>query len=226
MTRCAVFDLDDTLYEFVPLHDSAAGRVRLRFQELFPGVSSAAWDDACGRAFAWQFSASHPADASRHSRGIRFQRALERLGLPPFRGAELEAVYWTALLERMVPARGAQAALARLKERGVRIGVGTNMTAYWQLRKIEKLGLGAFVDFVVSSEEAGAEKPAPAFFATVAEKAGVPPAECVFVGDNIDIDAKAAAAAGMRGVWLEPDAAKRAAHPEVESVASLDALEV
>ena len=225
MIKCVVFDLDDTLYEFTPCHASALGRVReaVRKSGLCPDMGK--WEDAHAAAFRWQF-ANHGRESSCHNRGIRFQRAFEQLGLPVGMAADLEALYWNSMLERMVPAPGAVELLARLKASGIRIGVGTNMTAHWQLRKIVKLGIDKFVDFVVSSEEAGAEKPAPGFFATVVEKAGVPAGRCMFVGDNADHDAIGASAAGMRGVWLQPDPAKRAARPDVFSIPSLSAIRV
>ena len=225
MTKCVVFDLDDTLYEFTPCHASALGRVReaVRRSGLCPDMAK--WETAHANAFRWQF-ANHGRESSCHNRGIRFQRALEELGLPVGMAADLEALYWNSMLERMVPAPGALALLSRLKSGGVRVGVGTNMTAHWQLRKVVRLGIDKFVDFAVTSEEAGAEKPAPGFFALVVEKAGVPASQCMFVGDNVEHDARGASAAGMRGVWLQPDAAKRAARPDVESVASLSALRI
>ena len=220
MTKCVVFDLDDTLYEFTPCHASALGRVReaVRKSGLCPDVAK--WEEAHANAFRWQF-ANHRRDSSCHNRGIRFQRAFEELGLPVGMAAELEALYWNSMLERMVPAPGALALLARLKAAGLRIGVGTNMTAHWQLRKLVKLGIDKYVDFAVTSEEAGAEKPAPEFFAMVVEKAGVPASQCTFLGDNAEHDARGARAAGMRGVWLQPAPATRAARPDAEPVASL-----
>ena len=98
------------------------------------------------------------------------------------------------------------------------------MSAIEQFRKLETLGLLDLVDFVATSEEAGVEKPHPAFFDLVVEKAGCAPGEILFVGDNLRKDALGASAAGMRGVWLQPDAAMREAHPDVPSVESLPGL--
>jgi beta-phosphoglucomutase-like phosphatase (HAD superfamily) len=59
----------------------------------------------------------------------------------------------------------------------VRVGVGSDMTADWQFRKLERLGLLDRIDFAVTSEEAGVEKPAPGFFALCLEKAGCAPGD-------------------------------------------------
>ena len=69
-------------------------------------------------------------------------------------------------------APGAAEALDGLKAMGLAEGIGTNMTADYQFAKLERLGLMERVDFLVTSEEAGAEKPDPRLFALCAEKAG------------------------------------------------------
>ena len=82
---------------------------------------------------------------------------------------------------------------------GWRVVVGGNQPAWFQGR-VEQLELR--VDLVVSSGELGAAKPSPEFFAKAAAAAGVPPEECVHVGDRVDNDVVAAQAAGMTAVHL------------------------
>ncbi len=62
-----------------------------------------------------------------------------------------------------------------------------------------KLGLEPYLDFVVSSEEVGANKPAPAIFLAAVEKAGVKASEAVHVGDQYELDV-----VGARGVGINP----------------------
>lgn len=113
-------------------------------------------------------------------------------------------LYWETLLKAAVPSAGAQDAIRRLREQGIRIGIGTDMTACMQFRKLEVLGLLPYVDFLVSSEEVGAEKPKPAFFARCVEKAGCQRQECLFVGDSTEKDVRGAANAGLQTVWYRP----------------------
>jgi HAD superfamily hydrolase (TIGR01549 family) len=65
---------------------------------------------------------------------------------------------------------------------------------------LEAMDLGA--DAILISDELGVEKPAPAFFAAVAEAAGTPPASIAYVGDRLDNDVLPARRAGMRTVLL------------------------
>jgi FMN phosphatase YigB (HAD superfamily) len=53
--------------------------------------------------------------------------------------------------------------------------------------EVEEL-LRPLVDFVGSSARWGVEKPSPAFFARLAEEAGVEPAKIAYVGDRVDND--------------------------------------
>ena len=99
---------------------------------------------------------------------------------------------------------GAADCLRALREAGYQVGIGTNMTAEWQIAKLIRLDLIGLVDFMVTSEEAGAEKPDRRVFDLCAEKAGCLNAECAFVGDSLKGDALGAQAAGMRGILFDP----------------------
>jgi FMN phosphatase YigB (HAD superfamily) len=117
--------------------------------------------------------------------------------------------------------------LQTLRAAGYRIGLAGNQPAEAeeQLRAIDLP-----VDFVASSASWGVEKPAPEFFARVAELAHTPPREIAYVGDRVDNDVAPAAAAGMLAVFLRrgpwgylhagmPEAAR--ASIQIESLAEL-----
>ena len=203
-----VFDLDNTLYSYDKAHAAAwAALLALAQRELSLSPE--------------RFGALH-AEASRiltercgggpaiHNRLIRFQILLELAQLPFGRAPELADCYWNTLLRAMEPEPGARETLLRLKQMGLRTGVGTNMTADRQFDKLRLLGLTPYVDFLVTSEELGVEKPDARLFALCAQKAGTVPERCVFVGDSLTKDASAAQAAGMQGVWYCPGAERQA----------------
>jgi putative hydrolase of the HAD superfamily len=79
------------------------------------------------------------------------------------------------------------------------------MTARIQFVKLTRLGLMPFIDFMVSSEEACAEKPASKFFDACMEKAGCERKQCMFVGDSIKKDVLGATNAGLVGIWYNPE---------------------
>jgi putative hydrolase of the HAD superfamily len=85
-----------------------------------------------------------------------------------------------------------------LKERRLVLGLLTNATK--DLISIHsKLGLEPYLDFVVTSEEAGGDKPQPPIFLEAIERAGITAPEAVHVGDQYKIDV-----IGARGVGINP----------------------
>jgi FMN phosphatase YigB (HAD superfamily) len=109
--------------------------------------------------------------------------------------------------------------LMALRERGLRLGAAGNMYAH------HEEFLRPHVDFVGSSERWGVEKPDAGFFARVAEEAGAPAEEILYVGDRVDNDVVPARAAGLQAIRI-----RRGAHARVESpegtvtIGSLDEL--
>lgn len=114
-------------------------------------------------------------------------------------GAELDPDEFTpAFLDALVfeAEPGAADACRALAGRGLRLAVVSN----WDIGlhdHLETLGLGALVDTVVTSAEAGAPKPSPAVFELALERLGAVPERTVHVGDS-DADAAGARAAGLR----------------------------
>lgn len=101
------------------------------------------------------------------------------------------------------------------------LGLITNGKVEAQTRKLERTGLLGRFEVVVITAELGVHKPARRVFDVAAERAGAPAERCVYVGDKLDSDARAAAAAGWRGVWL--DRRRSEERPgDVERVTSLD----
>ncbi len=93
----------------------------------------------------------------------------------------------------------ALACLAELRRRGYQVGLAGNNPAEAEAA-LRAMRLP--IDYLASSASWGVEKPAPAFFARVAERAGQPPAAIAYVGDRADNDVAPAARAGMHAVFL------------------------
>lgn len=88
--------------------------------------------------------------------------------------------------------------LKTLKERKLILGLLTNATKE-TIAIHRKLGLEQYLDFVVTSEEVGSDKPHPPIFLTALEKARVNASEAVHVGDQYQLDI-----VGARGVGISP----------------------
>ena len=202
MIKSVIFDLDDTLYDFTSAH-----AVALRLLTAYAGarleLSPERFEALSQEAFRRQKDRLGQC-AAIHNRLIRFQLLLEAAGKPVAYAPEMTELYWNAVLERIRPREGTIDTLASLRFMGLTVGIGSNMTADWQYAKLKRLGLMTYVDFIVTSEEAGVEKPDAALFRLCAEKAGCAPGECAFVGDSLQGDALGARDAGMVAFWLCP----------------------
>jgi putative hydrolase of the HAD superfamily len=102
-----------------------------------------------------------------------------------------------------------------LRLQGLKLGIVTNGETEFQTRHIDALGLDLLVDIVLISETEGLRKPDLALFHRAAERLGVEPSCCLFVGDNPTIDILGAHAAGMKTAWF------KSALPWPEGVASI-----
>lgn len=90
--------------------------------------------------------------------------------------------------------------LAELRSLGFTVVVAGNQPAR---RQAQLAALELPCDDLVTSEELGAEKPDPAFFARLLSRCDVTdPAEVLYVGDRTDNDIVPAHDAGLRTCWL------------------------
>lgn len=203
MIKAVIFDLDNTLYNFDAANECGIQSLAAYTEPVF------GWDYIKMKDL-YEESREKLTErmgdvGSAHNRLIRFQNLLEEKNLPIHPHAlEMAKAYWRGVLDNMVSTSGAGEMMEELRRMGVRIGLGTDMTAYMQYEKLIRLGLMEYMDFIVSSEEAGTDKPGNAFFMLCARKAGCLPGECLFIGDNIVRDYGGASAAGMQARWFIP----------------------
>jgi len=103
------------------------------------------------------------------------------------------------------------------------LGVVTNGEGEPQRAKLAAIGVADRFAVVVASGEAGVAKPDAAIFALACEQLGVEPDRTAHVGDRLDLDARAASAAGLHGIWLDRHGTERAT-PDVTRITTLDQL--
>ena len=132
--------------------------------------------------------------------GGAHQTVFDRLGMHDWRerGVEVEVAYGGFRAEDLYP--DALRAVPQLTDAGYRVAILANQPAS---RTEELRALGIRAEVMAMSEEIGAYKPQPEFYVRGLELLGSPdPADVVYVGDRVDNDVMAAAAAGLRPVWI------------------------
>jgi HAD superfamily hydrolase (TIGR01509 family) len=99
------------------------------------------------------------------------------------------------------PTRGAKALLEAVRARGARVVVATSAKSSELDALLARGDLNALVDVATTSDDADSSKPAPDIVHAALEKAGLEPADVVFVGDT-QWDIEAAHNAGVACVAL------------------------
>ncbi len=197
------FDLDDTIYDYT-WADEAAMTALKSYCRRELGLSNDDFEQYISAAIHMADDRTGKGCAATHNRLIRFQCMLEILKKPLFPHAyEMYRIYWNTLISSAKPEPGIRELMRSLRCRGTYVGIGTNMTAEIQYRKLEHLKLGQLIDGIVTSEEAGVEKPDKKLFFLCAQKASASLHECVFVGDSIKNDIQGAVRAGMHAVLYQ-----------------------
>jgi putative hydrolase of the HAD superfamily len=100
--------------------------------------------------------------------------------------------------KKMVLFEDVPSGLRALRERGFILGALSNLRP--ELRdQMDKAGLLALLDFVITSEDVGAQKPFPPIFLAALRRADAEPHQAVHVGDQYHSDVQ-----GARGVGITP----------------------
>lgn len=195
--KAVVFDTDNTLYPYDAAHNAAMEAVRSKAMSLL-NLTRREFDEAFDKARS-DVKEKLQGTASSHSRLLYFQRTIEYLGLGTkiLLTLDLEQAYWRTFLvnTRLFP--GVKDFIYQLKSDGVITANVTDLTAQIQFRKMVYLGMDEYFDYVVTSEEAGRDKPHRAPFDITLSKIGVAPSEVWMIGDNPINDIKGAMMAGM-----------------------------
>jgi len=211
-----LLDLDNTVYPYAPAHRAgleAAFVVAARFEDAwaerdrFVGAYNAARDEVK--------AAAGPTAAS-HCRLLYFKAMCEArgAGVPAEEAFVLDAAYWRGYFAAMKPDPDCRAVLGRLRREGLRLAFVTNFTTRRQIEKLQALGLGDAVDLLVTSEEAGAEKPDPAPLLLALRRFGTrADASTWVVGDSLVEDGAAAESCGLPFLWMRPADAPLPARP-------------
>lgn len=198
------FDLDETLWDHPSASRSALGRVAARWgfdeerlRAEFYTANERLW--AQMRAGLVDFG---------EMRWLRFVAVLEALG----RGGnealarDMGDAYLEEyrLYEGELP--GASIAIEAAHAAGSRVAILTNARLEIQRFKLAQLAAREKVEFMLTTEEAGALKPSPAFYDAADRRAGGPaPDRVLYVGDSWEYDIAPGAARGWRCAWISGD---------------------
>ncbi len=200
-----ILDIDNTLYDYNSNHEKAFELLILETQK-----ETNKNKDIVIEAYIQARKEIHielSETASSHNRLLYIQRTLELLHINSMNlSLKLYNTYWDTFLNHMKPFDNAIEFLNQYKDKS--ICLLTDLTAHIQHRKIEKLGLYKYADYIVTSEEAGKEKPHPYMFMLALKKMNLKSSEVCMIGDSYKKDIVGASQLGIQSFWLNREEIK------------------
>ncbi|MCO8096390.1 HAD family hydrolase [Acinetobacter lwoffii] len=114
------------------------------------------------------------------------------------------AQFWFSQFGRFaVEMPAAEQVLTQLKDEGYQLAIVSNGGHDTRLNTIRGLGIETYFDEIISSGLVGFNKPQPEIFQITAERLGVQPAQCLYIGDHPINDVQGATEAGMHALWMQ-----------------------
>ncbi len=203
MKKAIFFDLDDTLY---PYTDSNA-RIQSEFEAInhyckkFPScriLEAMAHYNAAKSEIKKRFSC-YPA---RDNRELWFIEFLQKEGIFDRKLLEeMESIYWKYVEKNAVPYYDATLIIPYLAKKYV-LGIITNGFKSIQERKLKALGLDSYFTHIVTSSEAGFDKPHRDVFLLALRRAKTKAKNAVMIGDNPYFDIFPANKMKITTIWL------------------------
>lgn len=179
-----VFDLDGTLYDFEKSNLFATTALI----NSFASFTKVDIEDVAKSLAQSRLSVKRRlgATASSHSRLLYISEAFRILKIRPDPQLFiiLEEIFWENYLSKMELYKGVKSLLDEIHFNGIQTALVTDLTSNIQFRKISQLGLNRFFDVIVTSEEAGKDKPSGLPFDLLEEYLMQIPPNSWFFGDS------------------------------------------
>lgn len=213
-----LLDLDNTLYDYDKVHESAMNET-VRYICKISGKD----EQTINNLFIKCREEVHQAlcnTAASHNRVLYFQKMCEALKMDVIENVlKIYNVYWDTTLANLNMDEHTLDFMNYISK--YKIALITDLTAHIQFRKLEKLGLSKYVDFVITSEEAGVEKPSKGIFDLALSKINMDYSEVVMIGDSFEKDCLGARDSGIKAFWLNRKEQTATKHENIIEVRTL-----
>ena len=205
--KAMLLDLDNTVYAYAPCH-----RAGLTAAQVVAATYDKRWETVTN--FTDDYNAARHTvkdrlrrQATSHCRLHYFKAQVEtRFGHSNINASmRLHEAYWRAYFSTMTIDPGCLELLKEVRSWGLRLAWVTNLTTERQMLKLRALGLDMIGDYLVTSEEAGAEKPDPVVINMALNYLEVSPEQTWFVSDDLENDIGPAQSRQLTTVWLRRD---------------------
>lgn len=193
MIRAVVFDLDNTLMDFMKMK-------RRAIEEAIPAMVDAGLEITTEKA-------NMMIDEIYKEKGIEYQKVFDE-----FLGKVLKKVDYKILSAGIVAYRRAREAslipyphvystLYSLLKMGIKMGILSDAPVKEAWLRLAYLNFHQIIDTVVTFDDTGVRKPDPKPFKLLLKKLNVEPSEALMVGDWVERDVIGAAKVGMKTAY-------------------------
>jgi putative hydrolase of the HAD superfamily len=189
MIRAVVFDLDNTLVDFMAMKNNA---VEAAIRAMIDAGLKYSFDDV-----------KKSINQIYNEMGIEYQRVFDALlqtllGKVDYKILAAGVIAYRRAREAMlIPYQHVHMTLFTLARQGLKLGVVSDAPSFEAWLRLCYLNLHHIFDAVVTFDDTGVRKPAPEPFLTVLERLGVNAEEAIMVGDWEERDIYGAAKLGM-----------------------------
>ncbi len=193
MIKAVVFDLDNTLVDFMKMKAEA---IDAAIRAMIDGGLDLSYDEVKKRI-----------DAIYKEKGIEFQYVFDSLLSDIFDKVDYKILtagvvaYRRAREAALVPYPHVYMTLYELLKMGMKLAVVSDAPAREAWLRLTYLNMHNIFDVVVTFEDTNERKPHPAPFKLALEKLGVKPIEALMVGDWAERDIIGAKKVGMKTVF-------------------------
>ncbi len=196
--KALLLDIDNTLYHYDTVHNAAMNEIYIFFEKTFQ-IKQKEFEEL----YQYAKNNNHQIlenTASAHNRLLYFQKIFEQLNISPLPYSYYcNELYWNTFLNHIQLYDGVIDVLKRYHNK---ICLVTDLTADIQHKKILHLKLDAYINQIVTSEEAGHEKPHPFIFNLALQKLDLYVDNVCMIGDNFKKDIFGAYNLGIKSIWL------------------------
>lgn len=204
MLKAVIFDLDNTFYSYSECHEVATKKV----YDYFARFYNISYEEYLRKLEQAKENSKQNLKntAASHNRLFYFQNLLEEIEMNPIGKADkMYEIYWNSFFNQMKLRDGCFELLNYLKRKKVKMAICTDLTAYLQYKKIQKLEIASYMDYIVTSEEVGVEKPNQKMFESVIQKMNLAKEECLYIGDDLKKDIEGAQNASIESIQIKDD---------------------
>lgn len=204
-TKGIFLDLDDTLYSYEYCNEYAKDQLfehlqsklkieKIKISEAFSQARKRVHHDLANTG-------------SSHSRLLYIQKMLEELSShTEFKETLIcHEIFWSGFFQKMKLFPQVKEFLIAAKNKNLKIAIVTDLTTEIQIKKILHLNLEAEIDFLISSEEAGFEKPHEAMFKLALEKSKLEAKQVIMIGDSLTKDIEGAEKMGISAIHFKKE---------------------